>query len=85
MASTNFARCFFLGILCISLLLLSSGRPTADVIPADVIPGEELLNVGPCSKFDDCNKYCLENYNHELGGFCEQISPGGEEFCLCKV
>lgn len=55
------------------------------MIPADVIPGEELLNVGPCSKFDDCNKYCLENYNHELGGFCEQISPGGEEFCLCKV
>ncbi|KAM5569678.1 putative defensin-like protein 30 [Rosa sericea] len=85
MASTNFARCCFVGILCIAVHLLSSGHAVVDEIPAEVPAGGTLLNVGPCSKFADCNKYCQENYSRILGGFCKELSPWGESFCLCKV
>ncbi|XP_050375070.1 putative defensin-like protein 30 [Argentina anserina] len=90
MASTNFDQCPFVGILCIAYFLaqvLKSlfGHAFADVKPAEVPTGTTLLNVGLCSKFADCNEYCQENCNHILGGFCKEISTGGEKFCLCEV
>ena len=60
----------------------------ASATPAEAhagIAGTALINVGLCSKFADCNKYCQENYSREFGGFCKVLSPWEENFCLCEV
>lgn len=48
----------FFFIIIITFCIEFAGHATGDEIAAEVPPGG---NVGQCSKFADCNKYCQEN------------------------
>ncbi|GKV52654.1 hypothetical protein SLEP1_g59227 [Rubroshorea leprosula] len=72
----TFAKPFFMGMLCLVLLLTSGGI-------MGVAGKERLIEQGPCSQFKDCNQYCLDN-KFPLGGFCKELIPGQTSFCLCK-
>ncbi|KAL5863390.1 hypothetical protein ACOSQ3_000904 [Xanthoceras sorbifolium] len=78
-------KCFFLGFLCISILLTSvAGRHGV----AEVPPGGTLLHTGePCKDDAECTKICdSKGFHTQFGGYCRPKDPPGQTGdCYCKV
>lgn len=74
-------NCFF----CIDAVHANAYEIPADEIPAEAPAGGALLNVGSCSEFADCNKYCQDNYSRIFGGICKALAPGEENSCFCRI
>ncbi|XP_038682741.1 defensin-like protein 37 [Tripterygium wilfordii] len=81
---------FLLLFLSIVLLLISSGQSDGEHhmlqdhgVKKSTIPPEWKIVQGPCSKFPECNQYCL-SMGFPLGGSCGRTAPQSVLYCLCK-
>ncbi|PIM97201.1 hypothetical protein CDL12_30331 [Handroanthus impetiginosus] len=66
---------YFMGILCLILVLISG----------QVVKGikEPFVCIGKCSDFEDCNKACISK-GYQLGGYCYGFSVLDLACCCTK-